>query len=66
MRMGALQMDYISVREAATKWSISERRVQKFCEANRIEGQLRMGHMWLIPKDALKPADPRKARRQGG
>lgn len=30
-------MDYISVREAAQKWEISERRVQKLCEESRIE-----------------------------
>lgn len=59
-------MDYISVREASTKWGISQRRVQKLCEANRIEGRLRMGHMWLIPKDAPKPTDPRKVKKLGG
>lgn len=30
--------EYISVKEAAAKWEISERRVQKLCEGNRIEG----------------------------
>mgnify|MGYP004687595029 CR=1 FL=1 len=30
-------MDYISVREAAQKWEISERHVQKLCEESRIE-----------------------------
>ncbi|TEB09368.1 hypothetical protein Pmgp_03189 [Pelotomaculum propionicicum] len=25
-------MDYISVQEAAKKWDISERRIQKLCE----------------------------------
>lgn len=25
-------LDYISVREAANKWGISERRIQKLCE----------------------------------
>ena len=46
-------MDYISVREAAIKWDISERRVQKLCQEGRIKGQQRMGHMWLIPKEPL-------------
>ena len=32
------QVDYyISTRDAAKKWGISERRVQKLCEENRIE-----------------------------
>ena len=29
-------MDYISVKEAAQKFQLSERRVQKLCETNRI------------------------------
>lgn len=58
-------MDYISVREAAIKWDISERRVQKLCQEGRINGQRRMGHIWLIPKEAPKPDDPRKSREKG-
>ncbi|WP_303002186.1 DNA-binding protein [Dialister invisus] len=58
-------LDYISVKSAAEKWNISERRVQKLCEENRIEGVQRFGHVWLIPKLAKKPCDPRKARQKG-
>lgn len=43
-------LDYISVKEAAEKWGISERRVQKLCEGNRIEGIVRFGHAWMIPE----------------
>lgn len=35
--------DYISVKEAPSKWEISERRVQKLCEEKRIEGVMRFG-----------------------
>jgi hypothetical protein len=28
-------MDFISVQEAALKWGISERRIQKLCEEER-------------------------------
>lgn len=52
-------LDYISVQEAAEKWGISERRVQKLCEGNRVAGVLRFGHSWMIPKGAGKPADLR-------
>lgn len=52
-------MEYISVSEAAKKWGISERRVQKLCEENRIQGLSRFSYMWMIPKDAEKPADGR-------
>ena len=31
-------LEYISAPEAAKKWEISERRVQKLCEENRIPG----------------------------
>lgn len=31
-------MDYIAVKEAAEKFQLSERRVQKLCETNRIDG----------------------------
>lgn len=52
-------LDYISVKEAAEKWGISERRVHKLCADNRIDGVVRFGYVWAIPKDAEKPADKR-------
>ncbi|MPM47623.1 hypothetical protein SDC9_94334 [bioreactor metagenome] len=52
-------MDYISIKEAATKWTISERRVQKLCEDGRIPGVIRFSRVWAIPKSAEKPADGR-------
>lgn len=61
-------MEFMSVRDAALLWNISERRVQKFCEDGRIEGVLRFGRSWMIPKDAKKPVDPRKVliKERGG
>ena len=53
-------MDYISVREAAQKWEISERRVQKLCEESRIDGIKKFGLSWMIPKTANKPIDLRR------
>lgn len=58
-------LDYISVKDAAKKWAISERRVQKLCEGNRIEGIMRFGHSWMIPKGAEKPADLRTKKNAG-
>ena len=47
------------------KWGISERRVQKLCEENRIPGVAKFSRLWLIPKDAEKPTDARlKAERK--
>lgn len=48
-------LEYISAPEAAKKWGISERRVQKLCEEGRIPGVARISRMWLIPKDAKSP-----------
>lgn len=56
-------LEYISAPEATKKWGISERRVQKLCEENRIPGVARFSRMWLIPKDAEKPTDARFKKR---
>ena len=53
-------MDYISTKEAAEKWNISERRIQKLCEEGRIPGVLRFSRVWAIPKGAPKPIDFRR------
>lgn len=55
-----IKMDYVSVREAAQKWDISERRVQKLCEGNRINGIQKFGRSWMIPKTANKLIDLRR------
>ena len=53
-------MEYMSCPEAAKKWGISERRVQILCKEDRIPGVSKIGYMWLIPKDAKKPAARRR------
>ncbi len=58
-------MGYITVREAALKWNISERLAQQYCTAGRIPGANKFGGAWAIPDDAVKPEDPRKARAKG-
>ncbi len=55
-------MEYITVREAAAKWNISERLVQQYCTAGRIDGAQKFGSHWAIPGNTEKPVDPRKAR----
>ena len=57
-------MSYMTAREAATLWDISQRRVAVFCSEGRIEGAQLMGNMWLIPQNAIKPSDARSARFQ--
>jgi len=53
-------MEYITAKEAAQNWGISERRVQLLCEQKRIEGVQRLGKAWAIPRNAKKPMDQRK------
>jgi len=53
-------MNYISVSQAAEKWGVSERWVQKLLEDGRIKGAARFGRAWMIPKDAEKPPDERR------
>lgn len=48
-------MDLITVKEAALKWGVSERRVQKLCNDGRIMGALRFGRAWMIPNTAVLP-----------
>lgn len=56
---------YLSLREAAEKWGVSERRINQYCAEERIPGAQRVGKAWAIPADAEKPADPRRTRKQG-
>ena len=55
-----IAMKYISVKEAASKWGISVRRVQVLCKHKKIDGIFRIGNAWVIPADAVKPKDARK------
>ena len=51
--------DYISARETAKKWNISQRRVATLCNEKRVDGAMFVGNMWIIPDDAIKPQDRR-------
>ena len=53
-------MEYMSVKEAAEKWGISERRIQRLCLENRVEGAIRFSRVWAIPTTTEKPLDGRK------
>lgn len=51
--------DYMTAQEAAEKLNVSLRWVQRLCKAERIDGALYVGRVWLIPKKAQKPVDGR-------
>lgn len=51
--------EYMTAQEAADKWNVSLRWVQRLCKENRIDGALNVNRVWLIPKGVDKPADAR-------
>ena len=52
-------MEYLKIEQIAQKWNISVRRVQLLCSEGKIEGAVRFGRAWMIPKNAKKPIDGR-------
>ena len=48
---------YISVKDTAEKWGISERRVRILCVEGKSPGAIHEGRTWLIPSDATNPSD---------
>jgi excisionase family DNA binding protein len=50
---------FMTVKEAAEKWSISDRRVRILCAEGKIPGAYQQGRAWKIPANAAKPADGR-------
>ena len=52
-------MDYVKINDMAARWGVSPRRVQTLCAAGRIEGAVRFGRDWMIPRDAPRPTDGR-------
>ena len=55
-------MEFMSAREAADKWGISQRRVAVLCSEQRIKEATMVGNMWIIPSSAKKPIDARSTR----
>lgn len=50
---------YMTVKEAAEKWGLSDRRIRVLCSEGKITGTFQDGRAWKIPADAEKPADGR-------
>jgi len=50
---------YMTVKQAAEKWGISDRRVRVLCAEGKISGAYQEGRAWKIPYDATKPTDGR-------
>ncbi len=52
-------MKYISTKDAADKWNISDRRVRILCKEGKIPGVILEGKSYRIPENATKPIDGR-------
>ncbi|MCL2223320.1 MAG: helix-turn-helix domain-containing protein [Oscillospiraceae bacterium] len=61
-----MELEWITTQQAADKWDITVRRVQALCKNNQINGVVRLGKAWLIPKDAPKPPDSRFKKSEVG
>ena len=55
---------FITVKQAAEKWGISDRRIRALCADGKIPGAHREGRAWKIPADAAKPEDGRRRSRE--
>lgn len=55
-------MNYMTAKEAADLWGISQRRVAILCSDGRVPNAEMLSNMWLIPKDSQKPDDGRSLR----
>lgn len=49
-------MRYLSVKEIAEQWKLSERTVRNYCATNRIHGAFLTGKTWNIPENATRPS----------
>lgn len=56
--------EYMTAQQAAEKWNVSLRWVQRLCKANRIDGAINISRVWLIPKETEKPFDKRKKQKR--
>lgn len=50
---------FITIKQAAEKWGISDRRIRTLCSEGKIPGAYQENRIWKIPINAKKPADGR-------
>lgn len=54
-----MSIEWMSPEKAAAQWDIKVRQVQALCAAGHVDGAVKWGRVWLIPKDTPKPIDGR-------
>ena len=50
---------FMTAKQAAEKWGLSDRRIRVLCAEGKIPGAFQVGRGWKIPIDAVKPTDRR-------
>lgn len=56
---GAFMAEMITIRDAAERWNLTERRVSALCKEGKITGAKKQGKCWQIPADSPRPTDGR-------
>ncbi len=51
---------YMKVSQAAKLWGLTDRAVRKMCSEGRIEGVVRKGNLYMIPRGTARPIDQRR------
>jgi len=51
---------YKTVKEIATEWGVTLRSVQIMCVNGKIPGAKKMGKIWVVPADTVRPFDNRR------
>ena len=52
-------MEWITANDIAEQWGMTKRRAQFLCANGKVDGALKLGNMWVIPKGTPKPIDGR-------
>ena len=53
-------MEYLTVKEIAKKWNISDRSVRNYCAIGRIPGAYLKDKIWFIPEDAKNQLETKR------
>ena len=56
-------MEMISAKEAAERWGVTPRFVQMLCKEGKITGATQWGRAWMIPSDAVRPKEAKRAQK---
>ena len=50
---------YLTIKGNTEKWEVTRRRLQILCSQGKIERATRLGNVWAIPEDVIRPVDNR-------